>query len=123
MDPFCGRGTTVLEANQQNRIGYLISRFQSLISTFLGLSKNPKEGGVLEEFELNMDRLKKTMQEIEPKWSIFTKWYMILSNDETGENTPSLIEKGKRRGLMEAYNKKWIAFGMALMLPRIISAK
>ncbi len=106
--------------DEQNMTGYLISRFRTLISRFLRPPKKSKEGEVLDEFELNLDKLKKIMQEIDQKWMIVTKWNIILSNAETGENMPSIIEKGRRRGMVEAYNKKWIAFGMALTLYRLL---
>ena len=74
----------------------------------------------VEEFAILSQKLGEILTLISTREILINNWEDLLSNAETGENVPSLIKKGKRRGLMEAYNKKWIAFSMALALYRML---
>ena len=73
------------------------------------------------EFKLHSQRFVDILGKIDMKWNIVISYDRLISNQETGENIPSLIEKGKKKGLMEAYHKKWIALALALDLFRILA--
>ena len=79
------------------------------------------EGNVSNKFVTRCRRLYALLKKMTYAEDLIVNWEAILSNKETGENIPSLIEKGKRKGMMEAYNKKWIALSLAIDLFRMLA--
>lgn len=75
---------------------------------------------VFDEFERLRQQFASILNEVDSRWNPVVNWMYVISNAETGENLPSIIENGKRKGLLETYNKKWIAFRLALDLYRIL---
>lgn len=76
---------------------------------------------IFDKFRRLYGQFDRLSEQINDRWSLILNWEYLLANAETGENTPSLIEKGKRKGLMNLYNKRWIAFGLAYDLYRILN--
>lgn len=81
-----------------------------------------QNSNVLEEFETNFETFVKLSKEVDSKWATIQNWRLIISNAGTGEDKPSLVQKGQKRGMMEANNKKWIALSLAFDLFRILLA-
>ena len=82
---------------------------------------NPKHGAdAFTEFEKLLGKFAPLLVEIEENWKIIGSWEAILSNMETGEGIQSIVDTSKKKGLLESYNKKWIAFGLALGLYKIL---
>src|SRR3989338_5265752 len=92
----------------------------SLISWLKDRLRKPETEEIFDGFETELDKLRGMMGDIEDELGMIRNWNALLENAETGENLPSIIENGKRRGLMEAYNKKWIALEIGLTLYRML---
>lgn len=75
----------------------------------------------LEEFASYSKRFVELLQFKMPRETIIKNWERLISNEESGENKLSVVEKGKKKGLMEVYNKKWNAFIIALESYKILS--
>ena len=83
--------------------------------SWLGIRKQKEEQiNVISQFVTLFSTLSSMIDKVDTQWGDIRAWSDVLSNRETGENTPSLIEKGKRKGMMETYNKKWIALSLAI---------
>ena len=91
-----------------------------MISWLKDRLRKPETEEIFDGFETELDKLRGMMGDIEDELGMIRNWNALLENAETGENLPSIIENGKRRGLMEAYNKKWIALEIGLTLYRML---
>ena len=58
--------------------------------------------------------LKKMLSKIDNQWVIINNWDLLVSNAPYDKGTPSITEKGKKKGLVETYNKHWIGLEIAL---------
>src|SRR3989338_5452114 len=89
-----------------------------LVKRVLGTST--PEIDEVHEFHNKLSMLVRERQQVSESLRIISNWERVLSNQETGENAPSLITNGKRAGVFEAYNKKWIALRLAFNLYRAL---
>lgn len=83
------------------------------------LGKKYKNGlEPLEEVDVAVQSLKEILKQLAEGQNVINAWEQIIFNEEIGigEDKPSLMEKGQKIGMMETYNKKWIALSLAIAL-------
>lgn len=97
-----------------------MKKLKKMLNSWLGRSKSNQNSDVLQEFSVRFNHFAGLLKNLDNKWAMVQNWNSVISNAETEENKPSLIVKGKRKGLADAYNKKWVAFGLALELYRAL---
>ncbi len=95
-------------------------KFIRLVSNLIGNETKSQE--VVEEFHDKFRFLIKQRQRIVGGVRRIKNWDKIISNVETGDDSPSLVTKGRKIGLVEVYNRKWIALRLALSLYRTLLA-
>ena len=82
---------------------------------FAGKStKSEVERDIFAEFDASYSQFLAKFWQISNRWDIILRWESVLANKETGENALSIAASGKRIGLTERYNKKWIALRLGL---------